>query len=250
MAEMVKRKKFLDGEVLDLSEQIALTSPTDTPLSTLILGRGAVVPAKDITVTWRERKLNEDKGTLKLEGAEAGEVITSTRGSLSNVCQIIEKVTQVSGTAQALHPLGIGNSFTAEVNDRLVETKRDMANIYHSEVIPHVPVDTSRLVDNITIFGEGIPHDFVEVGTNVEYALYVNDGHVQHKRFLPADKLSVGGKAKYLKNRNQKGIMLKESYVNGSFFMEKGMQDAKPRLNRLVESFLQQIGREIEGGSL
>ena len=34
------------------------------------------------------------------------------------------------------------------------------------------------------------------------------------------------------------------------FFMEKGMQDAKPRLNRLVESFLQQIGREIEGGSL
>jgi len=35
-----------------------------------------------------------------------------------------------------------------------------------------------------------------------------------------------------------------------SFFMEKGMQDAKPRLNRLVESFLQQIGREIEGGSL
>ena len=126
MAEMVKRKKFLDGEVLDLSEQIALTSPTDTPLSTLILGRGAVVPAKDITVTWRERKLNEDKGTLKLEGAEAGEVITSTRGSLSNVCQIIEKVTQVSGTAQALNPLGIGNSFTAEVNDRLVETKRDI----------------------------------------------------------------------------------------------------------------------------
>ena len=71
-----------------------------------------------------------------------------------------------------------------------------MANIYHGEVIPHVPVDTSRLVDSITIFGEGIPHDFVEVGTNVEYALYVNDGHVQHKRFLPADKLSVGGKAK------------------------------------------------------
>ena len=64
-----------------------------------------------------------------------------------------------------------------------------MANIYHGEVIPHVPVDTSRLVDSITIFGEGIPHDFVEVGTNVEYALYVNDGHVQHKRFLPADKL-------------------------------------------------------------
>lgn len=122
-----------------------------------------------------------------------------------------------------------------------------MGNIYQSAVVPHVPVDTSRLVDSITIFGEGIPHDFVEVGTNVEYALYVNDGHVQHKRFLPADKLSVGGKAKYLKNRNQKGIMLSEKYIPGTFFLEKGMQDAKPRLNRLVESFMEQTAREAVG---
>lgn len=143
-----------------------------------------------------------------------------------------------------------GYRFERIVQERKSMDEEKLLAELHGEVIPHVPVDTSRLVDSITIFGEGIPHDFVEVGTNVEYALYVNDGHVQHKRFLPADKLSVGGKAKYLKNRNQKGIMLKESYVNGSFFMEKGMQDAKPRLNRLVESFLQQIGREIEGGSL
>ena len=126
MAEMVKRKMFINGEVMDLREKIALVSPTDTPLTTLLMGRNAVVPAKDITVTWRERKLNEDRGTLKLEGAEAGTIITSTRGSLSNLCQIVEKVTAVSGTAEALNPLGIGNSFTAEVNDRLIETKRDM----------------------------------------------------------------------------------------------------------------------------
>ena len=153
-------------------------------------------------------------------------------------------------TATTMSELNYLVNAPLESINRELREELGMANIYHGEVIPHVPVDTSRLVDSITIFGEGIPHDFVEVGTNVEYALYVNDGHVQHKRFLPADKLSVGGKAKYLKNRNQKGIMLKESYVNGSFFMEKGMQDAKPRLNRLVESFLQQIGREIEGGSL
>lgn len=127
---------------------------------------------------------------------------------------------------------------------------KKMGNIYHSEVIPHVPVDTSHLVSNIFVFGEGIPHDFVEVGTNVEYALYVNDGHVQHKRFLLADKLSVGGKTKYLKNRNQTGITLSERYVAGSFFMEKGMQDAKPRLERLIESFMEQTAREIEGGRL
>ena len=135
----------------------------------------------------------------------------------------------------------------AEKKAKLLER---MGNIYHAEIIPHVPVDTSRLVDNIFVYGEGIPLDYVEVGTNVEYALYVNDGHVQHRRFLPADKLSVGGKAKYLKDNNQKGIMLSERYVQGAFFMEKGFNSAKPRLERLVNSFMVQIAREVEGGSL
>ena len=30
----------------------------------------------------------------------------------------------------------------------------------------------------------------------------------------------------------------------------KGMQDAKPRLERLIESFMEQTAREIEGGRL
>ena len=125
-----------------------------------------------------------------------------------------------------------------------------MGNIYHASIIPHVPVDTSRLVDSIFIFENGIPFDYVEVGTMVHYALYVNDGHVQHKRFLPADKLSVGGRAKYLKSKNQKGIMLSERYVEGKFFMEKGLNDAKPSLEKLINSFMEQIKREVEGGKL
>lgn len=126
MADMVKRSDFLANEVVDLSDEIKLVSPTDTPLTTLLMGRGQVVQATDITVTWREKQLNTQRGTLKKEGAEAGDPIKSTRGSLSNLCQIMEKVTQVSGTAQALNPKGIGNSFQSEVNDRLIETKRDM----------------------------------------------------------------------------------------------------------------------------
>ena len=126
MADMVKRSDFLANEVVDLTDEIKLVSPTDTPLTTLLMGRGQVVPATDITVTWREKQLNTQRGTLKKEGAEAGDPIKSTRGSLSNLCQIMEKVTQVSGTAQALNPKGIGNSFQSEVNDRLIDTKRDM----------------------------------------------------------------------------------------------------------------------------
>lgn len=137
--------------------------------------------------------------------------------------------------------------------DKWEEKKRvllqRMGNIYHSEIIPHVPVDTSRLVDSIFVFEDGIPQDYVEVGTNVHYALYVNDGHVQHKRFLPAEKLSAGGRAKYLKD-GAKGIMLSEKYVSGKFFMEKGFNSAKPRLETLINSFMTQIAREVEGGSL
>lgn len=46
-----------------------------------------------------------------------------------------------------------------------------MGNIYHAEIIPHVPVDTSRLVDSISVFADGIADDYIEVGTNVECAL-------------------------------------------------------------------------------
>lgn len=123
---MIKRNNFLDGEVLDLAEEIKLVSPTDTPLTTMLMGRGAVVPAKDITVTWREKQLNTTRGTLIKEGADAGSVLTSSRSSISNLCQILEKVTQVSGTARSLHPTGIGDVFEAEVNDRLIELKRDL----------------------------------------------------------------------------------------------------------------------------
>lgn len=133
--------------------------------------------------------------------------------------------------------------------EKKAELLRRMGNIYHSEILPHVPVDTSRLVDSIFVFDDGIPQDYIEVGTNVHYALFVNDGHVQHRRFLPADRLSVGGRAKYLKE-GAKGIMLSERYVQGSFFMEKGFKDAEPRLERLINSFMEQIAREVEGGKL
>ena len=123
---MVKRENFLNGEVMDLTEEIKLVSPTDTPLTTMLMARGKVVPAKDITVTWREKQLNATRGTLIKEGADAGNVLVSSRSSLSNLCQILEKVTQVSGTARALHPTGIGDTFEAEVNDRLIEIKRDL----------------------------------------------------------------------------------------------------------------------------
>lgn len=188
---MVKRKDFINGEVMDLKETIALVSPTDTPFTTLLMGRGAVVPAKDITVTWRERKLNDERSKLNLEGAEAGTPIKSNRGSLSNICQIIEKVTQVSGTAQALNPLGIGNSFDAEIADRLIEAKRDLEwyflNGTKTEEADNTPrqmngvinlVNTDNVIDGTAGLTEDLLLDALEKmwdhGAQGEYFTFVN----------------------------------------------------------------------------
>jgi len=121
-----------------------------------------------------------------------------------------------------------------------------MANICLSEISPLIPVDTSRLVSSFQV-GVVTPNE-AEIGTNVEYALYVNDGHVQHRRFLPISYLSAGGRGKYIQPGNTKGIMLKEKYISGKHFLENGMRQAEPRLKTIGESFMQQIGREIEGG--
>ena len=121
---MKKYKDLLPGEVLDLSNEIALINPTDTPLVSLLQAKGKVVPASDITVSWREKELNNSRG-VKAEGSEAGAAIKSTRKFQSNICQIMEKVVAVSGTVNALNPAGIGNEFASELADRLVELKMD-----------------------------------------------------------------------------------------------------------------------------
>lgn len=103
------------------------------------------------------------------------------------------------------------------------ELLKKMGNIYLEEVLPLVPVDTSRLVDSIFLSTEGIPDDYVEVGTNVHYAIYVDEGHVQHGK---------GG----------------ERYIPGVHFMDRGLTAAKPRLKRAAESFMEEIAREVQGG--
>ena len=54
MAEQMKKHaNVLTGELLDLTSEIALLSPTDTPLTTLLYSMGKTVDATDITVSSR-----------------------------------------------------------------------------------------------------------------------------------------------------------------------------------------------------
>ena len=123
-----------------------------------------------------------------------------------------------------------------------------IGNIMEEEIAPLIPVDTSNLVSKFSVRVTGSSE--VEYSTNVEYALYVNDGHVQHRRFLPIRCLSAGGRAKYVHDNNAKGIMLSEKYVAGKHFIENGMATAEPRIGTLVNSFMEQIMREAEGAGL
>lgn len=140
----------------------------------------------------------------------------------------------------------------AAVVDKWEEKKKVLlkriGTIMEAEISPLIPVDTSRLVSSFSIQVGG--SEDVSYATNVEYALYVDEGHIQHRRFLPVKYLSVGGRAKYLKSNNAKGIMLKEKYVQGKHYIDNGMQNATPRIERLITSFMEQIAREAEGGSL
>ncbi len=123
-----------------------------------------------------------------------------------------------------------------------------IGSIMEEEITPFIPVDTSRLVSSFSVTVGGAKS--VEYSTDVEYALYVNDGHVQHKRFLPIRYLSAGGRKKYIKYKGQKGIMLKERYVAGKHFIEDGMQNAVPRIEKLIVSWMEQAFREVMGGNL
>lgn len=126
-----------------------------------------------------------------------------------------------------------------------------IGNILDAEIKPLVPVDTSRLADSFAFYVDVSGSlGSVEYGTDVEYALYVNDGHVQHRRFLPAERLSANGKSVYLKKKDQKGIMLSERYIQGEFFLEKGAQSAKPRIERACDSWLRDTLREAIGALL
>lgn len=136
MAEQMRKyASVLPGELQDLTKEIALISPTDTPLTTLLYSMGKTVGATDITVSWRERELHKPSSiteNLMLEGAEAPDSIHSKREMKSNICQIMSKATSISGTLNALNPYGIGNEYANEIADRLLELKRDMEYFFIS----------------------------------------------------------------------------------------------------------------------
>ena len=126
----------------------------------------------------------------------------------------------------------ITNKYPEEKGKELLK----LGLMLEAELKPLVNVDTGRLRSSFNT--QIIDDDSAECGTDVEYAQKVNDGHVQNRRFLPAQ---------YLKGCTGNGVMLSEKFIPGEHFMENGFQMFGPKAEKELESWMQQMLDKIGG---
>lgn len=118
-----------------------------------------------------------------------------------------------------------------------------LGRIYQAEVKKNTPVDTGRLKASIYV-SEVMNFSSVFVGTNVEYAQFVEEGHKQHRRFVPGYWRKKGG-FQYVPYYEGGGMMLSERWVQGSYMFRKGLLKAKPKFEREIKEFMRIIGDEL-----
>lgn len=122
---MFKTTNLTAGEIIDLSNEVTLVAPQDTPLTTLLM-RNGVEGANSKIITWREKALDTTADIAVEEGSETTVFQNSSRAELNNAMMIHKKATSVSGTVQAINVNGVGNEFTSEMQDRMTELKVNM----------------------------------------------------------------------------------------------------------------------------
>jgi len=120
---MIKTTTFTNLENVNLSKEISLVAPMDTPFTTLLLGGNHVDSTTSKITTWREKSLDNTADISQVEGSETTVFQNSARAEKNNVCEIFKKAVSVSGTASASGITGISDLFAEEINDRLIEMK-------------------------------------------------------------------------------------------------------------------------------
>lgn len=115
----------LENEIIDLSKELILLDNVNLPFSSLLMKKGSQKITSVIT-NWKYENLDSTRG-LSLEGADVSVFQASDRSSGDkNVCQIISKAVSVSDTAQAVSLDNISDLFAHELNNRMLEAKRDL----------------------------------------------------------------------------------------------------------------------------
>lgn len=120
---MIKTTNFSTYENIDLSKEISLVAPLDTPFYSLLLGKNLVDATGSKITTWREKSLDDTEDISVAEGSTTDTFQSSARAEKNNICEIFKKAVSISGTADASTITGVSNLFSEEVNDRLIEMK-------------------------------------------------------------------------------------------------------------------------------
>lgn len=123
---MFKSNNFLSIETISLDKEITKLGVQQTPLTSLLMGKGKTGRANAPIHTWREVTLSNDDDISVIEGNKDIQFYESQRATLNNACEIFQKGASVSGTVTAISGNEISNHFAKEVNDRLLELKINM----------------------------------------------------------------------------------------------------------------------------
>lgn len=120
----------------------------------------------------------------------------------------------------------------------------EFLRIIQDEIISKKVVDTRLLLssftkgDNENVYQLNEGSLTLEVGTNVEYAKFANDGHWQDRRFVPGIWWS-DGRFYYIPGEST-GMMLKAKFVEGAHYWESGIKIMEKMIPQLLERKMQQ----------
>ena len=137
--------------------------------------------------------------------------------------------------------------FKEQLAKFLDATGFEMLKVIEDEIIRLKVVDTRLLLNSFHRGSEGNVYELdeanlkLEIGTNVEYAGWVNDGHHQTPgRFIPGT-WNGDGKFRYDPDANT-GMVLKASWVDGKHYIESAtaiMEKLFPQaLDRMLDKWL------------
>lgn len=129
----------------------------------------------------------------------------------------------------------------------LEEAGEDFLDIVQSAIQSAGNVDIGKLLDSFTKGGVENVWELntggltLTVGTNVEYAKWVNDGHGQQPgRFVPG---FWSGKRFIYDPDAKTGMILKASFVTGSHYFDKAVQVFEQMFPELAKSSFEQFFR-------
>lgn len=130
-----------------------------------------------------------------------------------------------------------------EYPKRKLRLARKIGYILERNIKKLTPVDYGRLRGSIT---SEVTENRVETGTNIYYARWVEEGHIQEPHFVPGEFVETGNKSFRYDPDSKKGIYLKRKFIKGAFMFKKGLEKSEPQIQQELEKFMKENLEELK----